>query len=397
MRIPENRKEKKKDLLILGVHLSSAGYPNVKFRIKDLKANYPNCKEINFPMWREADIGSPQRHSFISTIIRAVFSHLYVLLALAVLKKDKVVYVPYPAIFICFCISCCPFIFKPKRLVIDAFISVYDSVVVDRKLIRPSNIIAKLLMYIEKRAFEVADVVITDTDLNSDYYADLLNVNRGSFKAIPLSTDERCLSLSHEPSETGVTEVLFVGTLIPLHGINTIVEAIKLTASNENIHYTIVGNGQDRDELEKFVEENPAQVNWVKDWQSEAEIAKYICKADICLGIFGEGNKTQRVCPFKLYLYMSCGKAVITADTEWMRTMLYRNNSEEVLMLIPAGHSNALLSAIRDLARNHEKIKLHEEASRIFYRKNMKNEISSITLLEELGLGLGKNGSSGQD
>ena len=346
-------------------------------------------------MWREADIGSPRRHSFISTIIRAVFSHLYVLLALAILKKDKVVYVPYPAIFICFCISCCPFIFKPKRLVIDAFISVYDSVVVDRKLIRPSNIIAKLLMYIEKRAFEVADVVITDTDLNSDYYADLLNVNRGSFKAIPLSTDERCLSLSHEPSETGVTEVLFVGTLIPLHGINTIVEAIKLTASNENIHYTIVGNGQDRGELERIAEEYPTRIDWVTGWQGEEKVAGYIFRADICLGIFGAGKKTQRVCPFKLYLYMSFGKAIITADTECMRTML-SNCDEPALVLIPAGNPNALGEAIRDLAGNHKKRVLYEKNSRIFYSKNMKNEISVNVLLEALELNVENPGPADQ-
>ena len=343
-------KRRKWDLLILGVHLSSAGYPNVKFRIKDIKENYPNCREITFPMWREVDLGNPLRHSFISTIIRAVFSHLYVLLALAALKKNKVVYVPYPAIFICFVISCCPFLFKPKRLVIDAFISIYDSIIIDRKLVRSSHMLAKILMYIEKRAFEVADVVITDTDLNSDYYAELLNVNRSCFEAIPLSTDERCLSLLHESMEKRVTEVLFVGTLVPLHGIKTIVEAIELTASNENIHYTIVGNGQDKGELEHITKEYSARINWVKNWQSEEEISRYICKADICLGIFGEGNKTQRVCPFKLYLYMSCGKTIVTADTECMREML-SNGDEQALVLVPVENPNALPHEMRKVEK----------------------------------------------
>ncbi len=383
MHTPKLLKSSTTALLIIGVHLASSGYPNVKYRIEDLKKSYPLYREVNFPMWLERDLDDPKRHSALMNIFRALSAHVLIITSLFFSRRPSVAYIPYPAIFICFFISLLPSLLKPKHLVIDMFISVYDSVVIDRKLFGLSHIIAKLLMWVEKRGLGAADIIITDTDLNSDYYAALFDIDRSKFDAIPLSTDETGLLITSKLTDVKKIEVVFIGTLVPLHGIKTIVDAIELLASDDRIHFTIVGDGQDRSALDLYSNNLSHQVRWIRHWQNENEIARYVSEADICLGIFGGGDKTQRVCPFKLYLYMSYGKSIITADTKCMRAM-FGNSSERPISLVPSKNPEKLADAIQALADDQSRRKRLEITSRNFYRESLANQIGISKLLQKL-------------
>lgn len=383
----KNKEKYKKELLILGVHLSSAGYPNVKFRIEDLKRSYSRCREVNFPMWREVDIGGHERYRFLNLITRALCANTLVITALIFLRRNKVVYIPYPSTFICLAISLAPFLLKPKHLVIDAFISLYDTVVIDRNLINTDHIFARLLKAIEKKALGIADVVITDTDINSDYYASLFDIERSKFKSIPLATDEKHLPLVSRSKISEDVDVLFIGTLVPLHGIKTILESIALNKKNKNIKFTIVGDGQDRNSIKEYIKKHPGSIKWVEEWQNEEKIIEHISKADICLGIFGTGDKVQRVCPFKLYLYMSCGKAVITGDTRCMRDM-FKGADVNALMFVPTDNPILLAEAIQDLSKDYKKRESLAWSAREFYKKKMANENSTEELLSQLKLNI---------
>jgi len=379
----KNNPRSGRELLILGVYLASSGYPNVKYRIEDLKQHYPLWSEINFPMWREQDLGTIGRYGALKSIVRALYAHTFSIVAILYSRRKPVIYIPYPAIFICFIISFLPTFLRPKHLVIDMFISIYDSAIIDRKLFGEGHVFSKLLLWVEGRAVKAADVIITDTELNSDYYADLFSVRRDKFTAIPLSTDESGLLVESSPSDNERIEVVFVGTLVPLHGIKTIVEAIGLLVAEKQIHFTIIGDGQDRSELDLYSSENPEQVRWIKSWQNETEIGKYISESDICLGVFGGGDKTQRVCPFKLYLYMSYGKSIITANTKCMRAM-FRNNAQPPVSLVSSDTPEELAMAIQTLSSNESTRKRLEYLSRVFYRESMANKIGMSKLIQKL-------------
>jgi glycosyltransferase involved in cell wall biosynthesis len=363
------------DLLVLGVYLKSEGYPNVKYRVQALQEEVGlKVTEINYPMWPEKQLGVGGIWiKLLLSAWRLFFSHLVVLYRYLRACPTQKIYIPYPAIFVAVILSFLPKRCQPEKVVIDAFISLYDTVVNDRKLFSRKSIVAKLLMKIERRAFRFTDIVVTDTDQNSAYYSQLFGLPLCKFLAIPLSTNESEIKFSpYKPSSEAV-KVLFVGTLVPLHGIKIILKAISLLRKNENIEFTIIGDGQDGRLVEEYLREYPDSIAWIKTWQSSSEIAKYIHRADICLGIFGEGAKAQRVCPYKIYSYAMCGRAIITGETDWTRSMLTTQYFETT----PVGSGELLAIAIKELAGNESKRALLAGSVAKFYEQTLSNAKAS--------------------
>jgi len=361
---------KSKKLLIVGVHLKSEGYPNVKYRVSALKKSYPYCEEFNLPMWDESGLGKQGRYSILKSGGRMLWAHLLVMFKFVLCGKGGVVYVPYPSMFICFIASFLPRTVRPKKLVIDAFISIYDTVVCDRKILSKNSLSAKILRKVEERAFKVADVIVTDAPLNSEYYSQLFDIDSAKFLAIPLSTNESDYYYTPYIARTdGVCRVLFVGTFIPLHGIGTIVDTISLLANDSSIFFTLIGDGEEAYRLNQLLDSDLNNYEWISEWQSSKNISKYIRASDICLGIFGVTEKASRVCPYKIYAYSLCGRPVITACSDWMKACGALN----AFKFISSGDHVQLAREIVSLASNEDERVLLSERSHDFYEYSLSN------------------------
>ena len=99
---------------------------------------------------------------------------------------------------------------------------------------------------------------------------------------------------------------LFVGKLIPLHGLETILGAARLAPE---LQIRLIGSGQ----LEKVLEERPENVEWVH-WVNYEELPRELWGAGVALGIFGTSDKTLRVIPNKAFQALATGAPLITGD-----------------------------------------------------------------------------------
>ena len=166
-----------------------------------------------------------------------------------------------------------------------------------------------------------------------------------------------------------------MGTLVPLHGIETILEAIRLVSKRSNIHFKLIGNGQDAPIVEAWLRAYSLPLTWEKEWQPSNRLAEEISQADICLGIFGAGNKTQRVCPFKMYAYASMGRAIINGETEWLKDTTGRL-SYEPFASVPVGNAKALAAKIIQLADNPALRAKLAANSHKFYQAHLENRLA---------------------
>lgn len=361
-------------LLVLGVHLKSEGYPNTLYRLQDLEASgLFQMVEINAPMWNE---GTQNRHGFsrlTRNVWRAVIAHIAVIARyLAAAKRAERIYVPYPGVFVLFLLSCLPARHRPQRVVADVFISLYDTVVLDRRLLKSNGIPAGILKWMERRAYGYADKLVVDTQQNAQFICALFGLPEAKAVVTPLSIDEVHFKFAPYHPQPGVCRVLFVGTLVPLHGIGTILEAARLLSGRSDIHFKLIGDGQDAPLVDAWLRDHATQLVWERTWQPSNRVAEEISRADICLGIFGAGDKTQRVCPFKIYAYAAMGRAIITGATDWLKETTGRF-SHEPLANVPVNDAAALAAKITQLANDPALRTTLAASSHEFYRTHLGN------------------------
>lgn len=336
-------------LLVIGVHLKSEGYPNTLYRLRDLEASgLFQMSEINVPMWSE---NSQNRHG-LSRLTRngwrAIIAHIMVMIRYLAAKYPQRVYVPYPSVFVLFLLSWLPVWCRPRYIVADVFISLYDTIVLDRRLIKQNGLPARILKWIEGRAYACANKLVVDTPQNARFICSLFELPESKLVTVPLSIDEAHFKYTPYQPTSGICRVLFVGTMVPLHGIETILEAACLLSERPDIQFKLIGDGQDAPLVEARLRTHTPHLEWERAWQPSHRIAEEISRADICLGIFGAGDKAQRVCPFKIYAYASMGRAIITGETLWFRETVQL--PRESFVSVPVNNAVALAAKIIQLA-----------------------------------------------
>ena len=178
-------------------------------------------------------------------------------------------------------------------------------------------------------------------------------------------------------SSSETFRVLFVGTYIPLHGVDVILEAARYLANDPDIRFFLVGSGQLREKMECMARKWGLSNVIFQDWIPTEHLGAFIRSFDLSLGIFGITPKTARVIPSKIYDICAAGVPFITADTPAIREAF---SHEKNAYMITPGNPEALVEAIRYLKSNPDLRKIIEEGARqigkgIFSFKEIGNDL----------------------
>ena len=231
-------------------------------------------------------------------------------------------------------------------IVWDAFLSLYDTVVDDRKMVSPKHPVAFLLKSWEWLACRAADRIVLDTEAQASMFREKYNLQHSKVTAVPLGAEAERFPVARSVKKETPYTVLFYGQFIPLHGIDTIVEAARL-AHDRPIKWILIGTGQKAKDIRNMLSTAPvAKLEW-KDWVPYAELIEYISAADVCLGVFGESEKAGRVVPNKVFQILSAGRPLVTRDGPGIREVV--PTEARGIKLVPAGDPVALLSAVEQL------------------------------------------------
>jgi len=200
-------------------------------------------------------------------------------------------------------------------VVADAYISMWDSTFRDRLFSR-SKPLSKIVRWIEGRALRCAHRVIVDTEANKRWMIDAFRLDPSRVVALPLAIDSRPFHGIHRSASIKASlRVLFIGTLIPLHGLDVIAKAARLLGPESRIAFHFLGDGQEAEILRKLEREaDRAEFHWTREWASPEDLSVALAAADVCLGVFGGEGKASRVLPFKLYMAMAAGRPVVTQN-----------------------------------------------------------------------------------
>ena len=113
------------------------------------------------------------------------------------------------------------------------------------------------------------------------------------------------------PRESQIDEnlVLYYSSYLPLHGMDVIVKSAKLLEKCTDLHFLIIGEGQEYEKVKKLVDEmDITNVELIPSIPLD-QLPELIAKASICLaGHFGASEKASRVIPGKTFQLLAMAK-----------------------------------------------------------------------------------------
>jgi glycosyltransferase involved in cell wall biosynthesis len=199
-----------------------------------------------------------------------------------------------------------------------------------------------LLRTIDAGALRAADIVVVDTE---EHLARLPERHQARAVVVPVGAPS-AWHLAAAPAQQDDAgrplRVVFYGLYTPLQGASVIGAALGRIAGAP-IEVTMIGDGQDKAATMAAAGTSDA-VRWL-DWVPAAELPALVASHDVCLGIFGAGEKALRVVPNKVFQGAAAGCAIVTSDTPPQRRALAGAG-----VLVPPGDPDALAAALLRLA-----------------------------------------------
>jgi glycosyltransferase involved in cell wall biosynthesis len=226
---------------------------------------------------------------------------------------------------------------RGRPIVFNPLVSLEDTMIGDRALLSPRSVRARVLRLVDRTAFRRSDLVIADTAAHARYFADAFRLPAERVGVCFVGAEDRLFRPG--PRSSGEFTVLFVGKLIPLHGVETILAAATLCP---DIEFHVVGSGQ----LDEVLMTKPENVRH-EPWAEYERLPDLYRSAGCALGIFGASAKAARVIPNKAFQALATQTPLITADTPAARELLEDGRDA---LLVPPADPEALARAVRRLA-----------------------------------------------
>jgi glycosyltransferase involved in cell wall biosynthesis len=237
-----------------------------------------------------------------------------------------------------------------------------------------------VLRLIDAAALRAADIIVVDTQ---EHLAALPERHRPRAVVVPVGAPAAWQVAARAGTcPDGPLRVVFYGLYTPLQGTPVIGAALgKIIKAPVEI--TMIGTGQDLAETRSAAAGNAA-VSWI-GWVPAADLPALVAAHDVCLGIFGTGQKALRVVPNKVFQGAAAGCAIVTSDTPPQRRAL-----GDAALLVPPGDAESLAAALLRLADDRTELaRLRAAALRLSAERYAPRQIVSPLLARLAPAGLG--------
>lgn len=200
---------------------------------------------------------------------------------------------------------------------------------------------------IEKVAISFSDSIICTNDYDKEIILSRNNIPKNRiFTIMNVPNPDECTIEMDSKGSFGLQDkfiILFEGTIWKRRGIQSVIDAVGILKDKIPIHFLVVGDGLDKEYLEKVaqdlgLDENVSFTGWV----DPSLLSRYISISDICVIPFLKTKVNNRGVPNKLFEYTMHDKPIIASKLEGMSRVF---NDDEVLYFEP-GNAEDIASKI---------------------------------------------------
>lgn len=257
-----------------------------------------------------------------------------------------------------------------KTLVFDGLTSIYESEVEDRRRISRFDPRAWLLFFLDWFSYAVTDLVLLESPVYGKFLSRRYGTPADRFLFLPVACRTDIFRPAERKTPHQKFRVLYQGRFIPLHGVETILDAAK-EIQNQNIQdieFHFIGKGQTEPAMRKRAEElGLRNVTFRGFLPTLEEVAEELRNADIGLGIFRKSSKADLCMPHKVYEALASRIPLITIKSTAARVIF---GIKEVTLFVPPEDGKALAEAILRLKKNPTLREKTAEEGYVFFQEH---------------------------
>lgn len=267
------------------------------------------------------------------------------------------------------------------RLVADVFLGTYNTLVEDRRVVAKGSLPARVLFHTERLLLRLPDKSLIDTREHQALLEALFDSRSIHFAVVPIAVDEMQFTFSPPPQSD---KVVFWGTYIKLHGVETIVRAAsRLDRAGSRIRFEMIGNGQELHRAKQLAAKLYIQnMEFIEKILPIEAVIGRARGAFAALGIFGNSEKSASVFPYKALQALALGLPLVTAATPASERLLVH---ERDALLVPPGDPEGLANALERLHGDRALVLLLSRNGRDTYERNFSRRHIVATLRAVFG------------
>lgn len=278
-----------------------------------------------------------------------------------------------------------------KQLIVEMYFSLYDTLVRDRQLIKAGSRQAEAVRQKDILALTKADCIIHTSNYEISYWEELLDikVERDKLFIAPVCN---VATLTHQRKfkQDDVLRICWWGTFIPLHGLDNILQAMKIL-QRQHLKFNCVLFGVDNNLFIEYTNkiklaELEHHVSLRKDLSfSDNSLPQYLIeKCDLALGIFGNTEKARSAVPNKLIEALSMKIPTLTMNSPALREFFNPEIDFWVCQPSPESIAQSIIKIFEGTASSVNWEQTQQKALNIFSIKRYQDVISKVLYNAEI-------------
>ena len=272
-------------------------------------------------------------------------------------------------------------LFCHKKIIYNAVLSVYERMIISRKLASKFSIKAFYYWLIDFLAVHFADMTFVETEHQADFFKKIFKVSRKKVARSWIGLDNDKFYYDPAIPKLPVFTVVFRGAFLPETGVEYVVKAAKIL-EKEGVNFIINGGGMLSGRIDKLINElQPKNLELNLEIIPIEKLRGLMQKCHISLGQLSDHPRLDRTIPHKAYESLALKLPYLTASNTGILELL--KEGETCITCKPAD-AKSLADKILWVKNNYSIAEKIAENGYKLYQNKLTSDIIAKNMLDKL-------------
>ncbi len=247
---------------------------------------------------------------------------------------------------------------------------------------KPFSFLYKFISLLSRNIYNKCDRILVTSRPFIEYLNKNNRVPLSKLAYLPQHADSSMISMDLAAEDNGVADFMFAGNLGAGQNLTTIVEAAAILGSRPDYKIHFVGDGSQRELLEKMTKDYNLQENIVFHGNQKREnMPSFYKMADALLITLRGNNFVGNTMPGKMQMYMTTGKPILGAINGAANEVISESGCGKS---VASGDYKGLAELMCEYIETPDRYAQCGEKARVYFMKHFTQDIYIDKLEQEL-------------